>query len=294
MILKLLVTHLKNKTYIYFMIMNFVTKNRVIIAILLTIIFSILFYQSKIKKYTLEGLDESLKLRLYVINMEKDRERYQKLLKYYKRSDLSALALHRYNAVIGKKVSPQKWLSDDALNELQLIEKNGFRTHHHSLTRGGLGCFLSHYNLAEQLLKDNNVDAYLIFEDDTTMLANTYNQILISLRDAPSDWDMLLFYTIRAVGRSENETFNKLKSFWGMNCYILKKSGARKFVDEVNKTRIDGQVDCYLSRMIQQKKINIYSTKTHFVSSNSNDTNIQTLLKPKQNVDPYDYKGYRV
>ena len=274
--------------------MEFVTKNRIIIAILLTIIFSILCCRSKIIKYTTEGFDNQLKLRLYVINMEKDKERYQKLLKYYNYSDLTALSLHRYNAVIGKTVPPEKWLSNDALSELQLIEKNGFRTHHHSLTRGGLGCFLSHYNLAKQLLQDNSVDAYLIFEDDTTMLSSTYDQILKSMREAPSDWDMLLFYTIRAVGRSENETFNKLKSFWGMNCYILKKSGAKKFVDEVNKTRIDGQVDCYLSRMIQQKKMNIYSTKTHFVSSNSKDTNIQTLLKPQQNVDPYDYKGYRV
>ena len=274
--------------------MKFVTKNRVIIAILLTIIFSILCCRSEIVKYTMEGFDNQLKLRLYVINMEKDKERYQKLLKYYNYSDLTALSLHRYNAVIGKTVPPEKWLTDDALSELQLIEKNGFRTHHHSLTRGGLGCFLSHYNLAKQLLQDSSVDAYLIFEDDTTMLSSTYAQILKSLRDAPSDWDMLLFYTIRAVGRSKNETFNKLKSFWGMNCYILKKSGAKKFVDEVNKTRIDGQVDCYLSRMIQQKKMNIYSTKTHFVSSNSKDTNIQTLLKPQQNVDPYDYKGYRV
>lgn len=276
------------------MIMKLVTKNRVIIAILLTIIFSILFWRSNIIRQTQEGLNNEIKLRLYVINMDKDKERYQKLLKHYKNSDLTTLPINRYEAIVGKKVPPETWLSKDALTELQLIEKNGFRTHHHSVTRGGLGCFLSHYNLAKQLVNDPSVNGYLIFEDDTTMLPTTYNQILTSLDEAPQDWDMLLFYTIRAVGRSENESFNKLKSFWGMNCYILSKHGAKKFVDEVNETKIDGQVDCYLSRMIQQKKMNIYSTKTHFVSSNSTDTNIQTLLKPHQNIDPYDYKGYRV
>jgi len=276
------------------MIMKLVTKNRVIIAILLTIIFSILFWRSNIIRQTQEGLNNEIKLRLYVINMDKDKERYQKLLKHYKNSDLTTLPINRYEAIVGKKVPPETWLSKDALTELQLIEKNGFRTHHHSVTRGGLGCFLSHYNLAKQLVNDPSVNGYLIFEDDTTMLPTTYNQILTSLEEAPQDWDMLLFYTIRAVGRSENESFNKLKSFWGMNCYILSKQGAKKFVDEVNETKIDGQVDCYLSRMIQQKKMNIYSTKTHFVSSNSTDTNIQTLLKPHQNIDPYDYKGYRV
>lgn len=276
------------------MIMKLVTKNRVIIAILLTIIFSILFWRSNIIRQTQEGLDNEIKLRLYVINMDKDKERYQKLLKHYKNSDLTTLPINRYEAIVGKKVPPETWLSKEALTELQLIEKNGFRTHHHSVTRGGLGCFLSHYNLAKQLVNDPSVNGYLIFEDDTTMLPTTYNQILTSLEEAPQDWDMLLFYTIRAVGRSENDSFNKLKSFWGMNCYILSKQGAKKFVDEVNETKIDGQVDCYLSRMIQQKKMNIYSTKTHFVSSNSTDTNIQTLLKPHQNIDPYDYKGYRV
>lgn len=276
------------------MIMKLVTKNRVIIAILLTIIFSILFWRSNIISQTQEGLNNEIKLRLFVINMNKDKERYQKLLKHYKNSDLTVFAINRYEAVVGKQVPPETWLSKDAFNELQLIEKNGFRTHHHSLTRGGLGCFLSHYNLAKQLINDPSVNGYLIFEDDTTMLPTTYNQILTSLDEAPKDWDMLLFYTIRAVGHSENDSFNKLKSFWGMNCYILSKHGAKKFVDEVNETKIDGQVDCYLSRMIQQKKMNIYSTKTHFVSSNSTDTNIQTLLKPQQNIDPYDYKGYRV
>lgn len=276
------------------MIMKLVTKNRVIIAILLTIIFSILFWRSNIISQTQEGLNNEIKLRLFVINMDKDKERYQKLLKHYKNSDLTVFPINRYEAVVGKKVPPETWLAKDAYNELQLIEKNGFRTHHHSVTRGGLGCFLSHYNLAKQLINDPGVNGYLIFEDDTTMLPTTYNQILTSLEEAPKDWDMLLFYTIRAVGHSENDSFNKLKSFWGMNCYILSKHGAKKFVDEVNKTKIDGQVDCYLSRMIQQKKMNIYSTKTHFVSSNSTDTNIQTLLKPQQNIDPYDYKGYRV
>ena len=276
------------------MIMKIVTKNRVIIAILLTIIFSILFWRLNLLKKTQEGFEKQLKLRMFVINMDKDKTRYEKIMKYYGNSDLSILPINRYSAVIGKKVTPEKWLSTDALSELHLIEKNGYRTHHHSLTRGGLGCFLSHYNLAKQLLEDNNSNAYLIFEDDTTMLPSTYAQIQNVYDNAPENWDMLLFYTIRAVGRSENTDFNRLKSFWGMNCYIINKEGARKFINEVRNTRIDGQVDCYLSRMIQQKKINIYSTKTHLVSSNSNDTNIQTLLKPSQNVDPYDYKGYRV
>lgn len=175
------------------MIMNLVTKNRVIIAILVTIIFSILFWRSNILNQTQEGFNDQLKLRLFVINMEKDKQRFQKLTKYYNNSDLTSLPINRYEAIVGKQVPPENWLSNDALTELQLIEKKGFRTHHHSITRGGLGCFLSHYNLAKQLIQDKSVDAYLIFEDDTAMLPTTYNKIIKSLQDSPKDWDILLF-----------------------------------------------------------------------------------------------------
>ena len=277
--------------------MQIITRNRILIAILLTIIFVILLWRSNMIFYLTEkeGLNNQPKLRLFVINMDKDKTRLDNIMKYYKNSDLSQEPISRFPAVVGKKVPVEKYLTSDALSELHLIEKNGYRTHHHSLTRGGLGCFLSHYNLAKQLLEDKReIDGYLIFEDDTSILPNTYEQIRQYLKTIPDNWDMALFYTIRAIGRSENEKFNRIKSFWGMNCYIINRKGAEKFVNEVNKTRIDGQVDCYLSRMIQQDKLNVYSTKKHVVSSNSGDTNIQIILKPKKGIDPYDYKGYKV
>ena len=267
--------------------------NRIITIFLIAIIISSLLFGNT-RNYIESFQDDNFSFDMFMINMDKDKERQANFVASYVKSDFFDKKINRFPAIVGKNENPSKWLTDNSIRELQQIEKNGYRTHHHDITRGGLGCFLSHYNLAKQLLNDNNVDAYLIFEDDTTVLPFTYNKIKESLKYLPDDWDYVLFYTIRAVGRKENNYFNNLKSFWGMNCYILSKQGAKKFVDEVNETKIDGQVDCYLSRMIQQKKMNIYSTKTHFVSSNSTDTNIQTLLKPHQNIDPYDYKGYRV
>ena len=276
--------------------MAFVTRNRFLIALLLTIIFSILLWKTSVINlfFQKEGFLYSDPPKIFIINMDKDKDRYKKIIKHYQNSDLSNERIYRYSAVVGKKVAPEKWLTPDALNTLRLIEKNGYRTHHHNITRGGIGCFLSHYNLAKQLANDPKHNMYLVFEDDTAILPNTYQQIKQSLKQAPDNWDLLMFYTIRAVGHSENKTFHKLKSFWGTNCYLINKQGAKKFVEEVDKNKIDGQVDCYLSKMIQQDKIHIYSTKTHFVSSNSSDTNIQTILKPIKGVDPYDYNGYKI
>ena len=46
--------------------------------------------------------------------------------------------------------------------------------------------------------------------------------------------------------------------------------------------------------MIQQDKIKIYASNGNYVSSNSKDSNIQTLFKPVKGVDPYNYRGYQM
>ena len=275
------------------------SRNRVLICILLLIIFSILLWRSRIF-HRIEALENppmvgNLKYRTYVINMDKDVERYNKIASYYHNSDLSELPLERYSAVVGKNVEPSDWLTDDAINDFKQVLNNGYRTHHYQLTYGGIGCFLSHYNLAKQLLGEKkNVDAYIVFEDDTAIPRNLLSHIETQMSELPEDWDYLMFYTIRANGDPITNKLNKLKSFWGLNGYIINKKGARKLVEETNANKIDGQIDSYLSRMIQQKKMNVYATKKHLVKSNAQDTNIQVILKPSKGVNPYDFKGYIV
>ena len=275
------------------------SRNRVLICILLLIIFSILLWRSRIF-HRIEALENppmvgNLKYRTYVINMDKDVERYNKIASYYHNSDLSDLPLERYSAVVGKNVEPSDWLTDDAINDFKQVLNNGYRTHHYQLTYGGIGCFLSHYNLAKQLLGEKkNVDAYIVFEDDTAIPRNLLSHIERNISEFPEDWDYLMFYTIRANGEPSTNKLNKLKSFWGLNGYIINKKGARKLVEETNTNKIDGQIDSYLSRMIQQKKMNVYATKKHLVKSNAQDTNIQVILKPSKGVNPYDFKGYIV
>ena len=274
-------------------------RNRWIICVLLLIIIGILLWRSRIF-HRIEAMENppmvgNVKFRTFVINMDKDSDRYEKISNYYQNSDLSDIPLERYSAVVGKKVDPDQWLTEDAVKDLNHIINNGYRTHHHQLTYGGIGCFLSHFNLAKRLLTEKeNIDAYIVFEDDTAIPKNLLTHVEKNMSEVPDDWDYLMFYTIRARGDDVNKKINKLKSFWGLNGYIINKKGARKLVEEANATKIDGQIDSYLSRMIQQNKMNIYATKKHLVKSNALDTNIQVILKPLKDVNPYNFKGYIV
>jgi len=269
-----------------------ISRNQIVIIILIFIIMIVLITTNKTKSENFQN--ENLNIKSFVINLDKDTKRYNNFIQQYNKNNISTYPVERYSAVVGKNVKQGDWLTDDTLQKLYTIEKNGYRTHHHDITRGGTGCFISHYNLAKRLINDSENDAYLIFEDDTTFLSDTHGKIQSALKKLPENWDMVLFYTSRAVGRKENESFNKIKSFWGMVCYIINKKGAEKLIKEVEENKIDGQIDCYLSKMIQQGKINIYSSNKRFVIMKGKDTNIQMRVKIQKGVDPYDYNGYKL
>ena len=263
-----------------------------VICIIIIIIF--ILYVFRINK---EGYVNTPQMTAYIINMDKNKERWNQVIQNYNNSDMTELKLQRYSAVVGKDVNVNNWLTPFAMVELEQVERNKYRLYHYQLTMGGVGCFLSHYNLMKQLIDDSNNDYYFILEDDIVFSKDTYNIVKKSILNAPPDWDMLSYGYIRTVKDTEfsgNNDFMKLTAFWGMQGYILSKRGAKKIVDEVDANRIDGQIDAYLSRMIQQGKINIYAYKTPIIRTFDSISDIQNQIILQPNINPYMFGGYSV
>jgi len=236
-------------------------------------------------------------LKAFYINLDKNTKRNKDFLASYKKSDMHDVGLTRFNAILGKTVNFESWLTPDAIEELHQTEETKERIYHYQLTYGGVGCFLSHYMLAKQLLEDDSVDYYIIFEDDVSLLNKSLSIIRHYLRTAPDDWDIIQFAKARIANYTRQGAFNKPSGFWGMYCYLINKKGAQKLVDEVQSNRIDGQIDAYLSRMAQQKKINIYIADRDLIQRNANGnmSDIQYRLKRSpSHVNPFNYKGYIV
>ena len=255
--------------------------------------------------------------RTFCINLDKDSHRYEKLQRSYYASDLKHIQLERYSAILGATVNIEQWLSPCAINEFYAVKKNGYRTHHYQLTTGAVGCFLSHYYLAKQLLDDSSTDTYLILEDDVQLLPSAYTIMTRELEHAPADWDLIAFYYHRVIGEPADShssgsmtdkdlhpspkgadlnlhRFKRVDGFWGMGTYLLNKKGARKIVDEVEQNKIDGQIDAYLSRMSQQNKIRLYASNIHISKNVGRDTNIQIEINPISGMNPFEYKGFLV
>jgi len=272
----------------------------ILIIIIIGMLLSLLYTNRICETFSSDVLtlqeDNHLKMRIVVINMDKDIARLTQLQKSFSRTDLSSkYALNRFPAVIGKNVNERDWLTDAAMKQLHDVETRGFRTHHYQLTRGAIGCFLSHYNLAKQLLEESDdIDMYFVLEDDAGLLPNCMDLIKKILLFAPENWDIILLYTARCNGPIINKFFTKCNQFWSTCAYILNKTGARKLVDEVDKMKMDGQIDAYLSRMVQQGKINVYGSNIHMAEPVAIDTNIQVDLQEFPGIDPFNYGGYIV
>jgi len=232
----------------------------------------------------------------FIINLDKNPERLKHTLNECEKSGLSNhITVERFPAINGKNTNLEDWLTPDAINEIYNVEKMKYRTHHYQLTRGGVGCFLSHYQLANNLIDDPIYDYYLILEDDITIEPHIYAYITQAMKEAPANWDVLLFSWLRlrpSKNSVENPFFKRVDSFWGMQCYVINTKGATRFVEEVESFKIDGQIDSYLSRMSQQNKLDIYAFKTKLAYSDSLTTDIQIPIISNKNIDPFDYRGY--
>jgi GR25 family glycosyltransferase involved in LPS biosynthesis len=229
-----------------------------------------------------------LHTKCWVINLKKNVTRLNRFTHFYKESDIATLPLQTFEAIYGKGLDPTKYLSTDAYDTLLLNEKNNYRTKHYQLTRGAIGCYLSHVAIIKKLLDDPDVDYYFIFEDDAAILPSVYDKFSMAIKYAPSDWDMINFSPIMQVVSEESPLFKKFDAFWGTCGYAINKKGAKIFMDEFNRKLITMQVDSKMSYMITHNDFNVYGYKQQTIwHDHAMGTDIQMPLKKIPNINPF-------
>lgn len=269
----------------------------IFIIILLSIFFYYIVYRNISQlKGSQKNKTKIPKIKAYIINMDKNKDRMEKVIKNYENSDLKEIPYERFPAVIGKNIDINEWLTEDAIIELKQVENKKYRNHHYQLTRGAIGCFLSHYALAKRLLEDDKYDYYFNLEDDIYITNGAYKYIQDALKQAPKDWDFILFgYNRLLYSNFVNKDFAKVTGFWGTHGMLMNKKGAKAFIDEVDKNKMDGQIDAYMSRMSQQGKLELYAYRHRIFHTYTDlSSDIQAAIKPKKGVDPFEFRGYNV
>jgi glycosyl transferase family 25 len=210
--------------------------------------------------------------------------------------------LHRYdfknivrvpgiNTKTIEKVDEYKNIIDEDAYD-KLVENNRLkqRTNHYELTNGSIGCYLSHMNIYEHIVK-NNIDYALIFEDDCSIASDpTYFWEKMESLKIPDNADIFLLNAVLLEEGLKDE-ISKILFFFCLHSYVITKEGAKKVLD--NLLPITMQIDSILSRLAYENKITIYAlikNDLKIKQDNQGFTNIQTLGCDNCNIATEIYK----
>lgn len=225
---------------VYFNSLLLLMKSVLLIIPLIILLLFGLYYQNK---QTLT--------KVVVINLDKNPDRLMDVEQQYAASDVK-LPLERFSAIVGNQVNPVEWLSSETISELTQIEQQGFRTKHHQLTRGAIGCYISHMKVISRIKPG---EVYLVLEDDILIRPKSMDVIK---NMAPRDWDMILLGYNSYRGTNIKNGLVDVKSFWGTCGYLINYKGAQKFLKESGDT-FDCQIDTFMSWMVAHNMLKVYA-----------------------------------
>lgn len=231
-------------------------------------------------KFVMENFD------VYLINLERNADRLEFFIEQYMKSDLRYKQFQRINAVDGSALSIKEHISDVAFKEIMQIEKTGYRTKHYQLTRGAIGCYLSHLKAYELIAAASDKEYGFIFEDDAIIdpaLLGKLNKVIDSMDD---NWDMLLLGCICIVCDTQ-DTYYDINRFFLLHGCIVKRSSATKLINLLKEKQISQQIDSELSDLVAQGHIKVYCLKNKLSNQYNFETDIQTPLKVMPGINPY-------
>lgn len=219
----------------------------------------------------------------YLINLDRRPDRLEKFMKTYKESDMNAISLSKISAIDGSEIDISKVpLSEVAKGELKQIETTGFRSKHYQLTRGAIGCYLSHVKVWRDIVENDHVHG-LIFEDDVSLPVDINEKINTSMKDVPKDWDIILF-GFHCKDCENMNNYRKVNRFILLHCYAISNTAIIKILKTKSLFPIQQQIDSYLSELAEDI-LNIYTVKNPIINQNGSRTDIQMPIIKKKNVD---------
>jgi GR25 family glycosyltransferase involved in LPS biosynthesis len=228
---------------------------------------------------------------VYVINLDRNKDRLQHFMKQIKKTDLKHLTLQRMPGVDGRTLALKPpLLTDKAMQEIFSAERYGYRTKHYQLSRGAVGCYLSHLKVYKDFLNSNRTHL-LVFEDDAVFgTPHVLKTLRERVRIMPKGWDVVLLGCHCITCRQASAVHRTVNRFILMHAMLLTRRGAERILQALDEQPISQQIDTALSMLIQQGKLTVQCLHPPLVKQGGGfPTTIQIPLKKVEGVNPYAY-----
>jgi glycosyl transferase family 25 len=144
-------------------------------------------------------------MNIYVINLKRNPERWINVQSQFKKFNITNYI--RKDAVDGSKIDIVKYLSPLA----KYILSKGRILHREIPSKGGIGCYLSHYEIWKEIIK-NNLEYAIIMEDDIVISENPKKY----LENLPKDFD-IAYLGYCDMYNVETKEYNK---YWNISSGI--------------------------------------------------------------------------
>jgi GR25 family glycosyltransferase involved in LPS biosynthesis len=233
-------------------------------------------------------LADMLAFDVYLINMDSAKDRLDHFKKMYSATDMGDKGFIRRRATDGKILDVASYVTPKALNEILQGEEHGYRTKHYELTRGGVGCYLSHMEVW-QYIRGTDKPAALVLEDDVVLRDDFYSRL--KQTRLPDGWDIVLLGYVCNICVLDKTApgMRRVKKFFGMHSYLISRTAVEKILVYEKTFPIGKQIDSMLSDMISEGKLTVYATVEKLAVQNNRDfaTQIQIPLKHVKGLDPW-------
>lgn len=227
-------------------------------------------------------------IKVYLINMRKNMDRYQRFKTMFAQTDLRENSFIRVEGVNGKELDLKKYVKPETHRELLESEHSGFRKHHYQLTRGAVGCYLAHMNVYRTISKQL-ADYALIMEDDVRIMKpeSLFYDIQEMIQQIPSDWDILLLGCVCFVCGKFRKYYD-VNRYFLMHGYMIKKTSAEKILHLLQDEPIEQQIDAKFSDLAEKELLKIYCLRDKLAVQWDMGTNIQIPVKNIEGINPFD------
>ncbi len=173
-------------------------------------------------------------MKVYVINLKRHPDRLKRMLDIL--SPYSFLDIEIFSGTDGEFLNPLIL----NLNDIKILENWIDPYTHRTITKGEVGCAISHYRiwvaiLKKSLISGGAINEALILEDDVEMTGEFANWLDIyyeELRNNASDYELVYLSRKKFGDDLERVSKNIVRpcfSYWA-NAYLLTSSGAEKLI----------------------------------------------------------------
>ena len=221
---------------------------------------------------------------MYVVNLDRAQARMRRFVHHLQATDLADVPLIRLRAVDGNNLDLKEHVTEQALREIKLAERVGYRQRHYELTRGAVGCYLSHMDAWTRLLTSDK-DVIMVCEDDAVLDRDIGRKVMVSLETLPAGWDVLLlgYWCVKC---DRQQGFRKMHRFFGLHCYLINRGAVAK-IKAYAGTRVSQQVDSMLSDMCSEGRLEVYGVDEKAAVQSGSSSTVQIPLRAGRDVDPW-------